>query len=112
MHQLSLEGAVQILRSYDNPEGPPYVAAVGRLQFDVLQYRLENEYGVKTHLDMLPYRFSSYVEEINPRTIRRPQSSFLALDARGRVVMLFTGEWEKNFTLERNPGIKLIDFVN
>jgi peptide chain release factor 3 len=112
MHQLSLEGAIQILRSYDNPEGPPYVAAVGRLQFDVLQYRLENEYGVKTHLDMLPYRFSSYVEEIDPRTIRRPQSSFLALDARGRVVMLFTGEWEKNFTLERNPGIKLIDFVN
>ena len=35
--QLCDEGAVQMLRSYENPNGAPYVAAVGRLQFDVLQ---------------------------------------------------------------------------
>ncbi len=112
MEQLSLEGAVQILRSFEQPEGTPYVAAVGQLQFDVLKFRLEEEYGVKTQLDLLPYRFSSYLVGGNPRDLRRPQSSFMALDAKGRVVILFTGEWEKNFMLERNPDIQLIDFVN
>lgn len=111
MEQLSLEGAVQILRSFETPEGAPYVAAVGKLQFDVLQFRLEHEYGVKTHLDIMPYRFSSYLEGGDPRTLRRPQSSFVALDARDRVVLLFTGEWEKNFILERNPEVQLVDFV-
>jgi peptide chain release factor 3 len=112
MTQLSLEGAIQILRSFENPEGPPYVAAVGKLQFDVLQFRLEEEYTVKTQLDILPYRYSCYLSGGDPRAIRRPQSSFLALDARDRVVLLFTGEWEKTFTLEKNPDIQLIDFVN
>lgn len=110
IHQISHEGTVQILRSYENPQAPPYVAAVGKLQFEVLQYRLENEYNVRTELSTLPYRYSAYVEG-DPTNMRRPSSSFLALDASGRVIMLFTSEWEKNFTREKNPDHKLIDFA-
>ena len=36
-------------------------AAVGRLQFDVLQYRLKNEYGVETNLSSLPYECSAWL---------------------------------------------------
>lgn len=108
--QLSHEGTVQILRSYENPAAPPYVAAVGKLQFEVLQYRLEDEYNVKTELTTLPYRYSAYLEG-DPTTMRRPSGSFLAIDARGRTIMLFTSEWEKSFTREKNPEHRLIDFA-
>lgn len=109
--QLSLEGAIQVLRSFDNPNGQPYVAAVGRLQFDVLQFRLRDEYNVETQLDLLPYKHSAYLIG-DPKTVTRAQSSFFAVDSRNRVVVLFTGEWEKRFMLERNPDIQLMDFLN
>jgi len=110
MDQLTSEGAVQLLRSYDNPQGQPLVAAVGKLQFEVLQYRLEDEYGVKTALDMLPYRYSVYLIG-DPKTLRKPQDSFFAVDTKGRVVLLFASEWERRFVIEQNPEHKLQEFL-
>lgn len=109
--QLAHEGAVQILRSWKNPDSSPYVAAVGKLQFEVLQYRLKEEYGVDTSLDMLPYRYSAYLIG-NPATVKRPQSSLLAVDALNRVVILFSAEWEKQYTREQNPDHQVLDFSN
>jgi peptide chain release factor 3 len=109
--QLCDEGAVQMLRSYENPNGAPYVAAVGRLQFEVLQFRIKEEYGVDTALDTLPYKYSAWLIG-DPKTLKKTQSAFLTLDSKDRVVVLFTGEWEKNYLLEKNPEHKLNDFVN
>jgi peptide chain release factor 3 len=109
--QLCSEGAVQMLRSYDNPHGTPYVAAVGKLQFEVLQYRIKEEYGVDTALDVLPYRYSAWLIG-DPKDLKKTQSSFLALDSKDRVVVLFTGEWEKNYLLEKNPDCSLHEFAN
>ena len=111
LKQLCDEGAVQLLRSFDYPESAPMVAAVGRLQFDVLQFRLRDEYNVETILDVLPYQESAWLIG-DPRQVRRPQSSALALDGQGRVVILFSGSWERKFVLERNPEHSLKDFAN
>jgi len=108
--QLAHEGAVQILRSYRNPENPPYVAAVGKLQFEVLQYRLSDEYGVSTEIDLLPYRYSLYVTG-DVATLKRPQSSLLALDAMQRVVLLLSAEWEKQYVKDNNPPGAVRDFA-
>jgi peptide chain release factor 3 len=108
--QLAYEGAVQILRSYKHPNNPPLVAAVGRLQFEVLQYRLKDEYGVETAMDMLPYRHSVYAMG-DPTTISLPMGSFVAIDARNRVVILLSADWEKKYVLERNPDHEFKDFV-
>jgi len=108
--QLSSEGAIQLLRSFDNPEGAPLVAAVGRLQFDVLQYRIRDEYGVETVLDAMPYQLSAWLEG-DPKLFRRPQGAYLALDDQGRVVVLFSSEWEKRFAEEKNPEHRLIQFL-
>ena len=110
MDQLSLEGAIQVLRSFDNRLGAPFVAAVGKLQFEVLQYRLEDEYGVKTQLEILPYRYSSYVAG-EASSLRKPMNSFLAVDRHGRLVMLFTNEWEKRYAAENNPNHTFHDYV-
>jgi peptide chain release factor 3 len=110
MLQLSHEGAIQVLRSFENPESAPFIAAVGRLQFDVLQFRLKEEYNVETHLDMMPYKYGAYVIG-DPRTLKKTQSSYLATDSDGRVLVLYPNEWEKRFIEERSPEHKLVEFV-
>lgn len=108
--QLAHEGAVQILRSYKNPKDPPLVAAVGKLQFEVLQFRLKEEYGVTSAIDYLPYRHSVYViGDVKGLTL--PMGSFLALDVRDRNVLLLSAEWEKKYVREKNPDHQFPDFV-
>jgi peptide chain release factor 3 len=110
IQQLAYEGAVQILKSFKNPKDPPLVAAVGRLQFEVLQYRLKDEYGVSTAIDFLPYRHSVYVlGDITKLTL--PMGSFVALDARERAVVLLSADWEKKYVREKNPEHEFRDFV-
>jgi peptide chain release factor 3 len=108
--QLANEGAVQILRSYRNPKDPPLVAAVGRLQFEVLQFRLQEEYNVKSAIDFLPYKHSVYVIGDSTK-LTLPMGSMLALDARERVVLLLSADWEKKYVREKNPDHEFRDFV-
>ena len=67
--QMAQEGTVQIMRSLNELES--LVAAVGRLQFDVLQYRLRQEYRVETVLDPLPYTCSAWLDG-DPATFKPP----------------------------------------
>jgi len=110
MKQLAAEGAVQILFSRDSQIIEPYVAAVGKLQFDVLQYRLQDEYGVKTSVNLLPHNQSAWLVG-NPDTFRKPSSALLVKDIQDRVVVLFTNAWEKRYAGEQNPSHQLVEFV-
>ena len=104
--QLALEGAIQILRSLDELEF--FVAAVGRLQFDVLVYRLRSEYRVEVTLDMLPYESCSWLEG-GVQTFQAPPDALVAKDSRNRPVVLFRSAWSKNFAREKNPHHTLLD---
>ena len=108
--QLTAEGTVQQLRSWDDAHAEPFIAAVGRLQFEVLQYRLREEYGVETHLSTLPYECSAWLVG-DPDTFKKPYSSTIAKDSRGRPVVLFTSPWDKRSAQEKNPEHKLIDYA-
>jgi peptide chain release factor 3 len=110
MTQLCSEGAVQLLRSYREPAGSPYVAAVGPLQFDVLQHRLLNEYTVETVLDVLSYRLSFYLSG-DPALFKLSGGATLALDARDRVVVLCSNDWEVRYLKEQNQKHELIEFL-
>jgi peptide chain release factor 3 len=106
IEQMAQEGTVQILRSLNDLES--LVAAVGRLQFDVLQYRLRHEYRVETVLDLLSYTCSAWLEG-DPATFKTPSASMIVKDQRGRVVVLFQDVVMKNIGRERNPGHVLKD---
>jgi len=100
IEQLAKEGTIQIMRSLDGLEF--YVAAVGRLQFDVLEFRLKHEYRVKTIVDMLPYESSAWlVGEVD--TFKPPSDALVVKDSQDRAVVLFRSAWSKNFARERNP---------
>ncbi len=100
IEQLAKEGTIQILRSLDGLEF--FVGAVGRLQFDVLEFRLQSEYRVKTILDVLPYESSAWLVG-DVATFKPPSDAMVVQDGRGRTVVLFRSAWSKNFASERNP---------
>ena len=109
LEQLVNEGTVQVL----NPESgvkEPLVAAVGKLQFEVLQYRLRDEYGCETTLSPLPYECSAWL--VGPReTFAPPTTALVARDHKGRTVVLFTSEWDKKNAAKKHPQHRLLDLA-
>jgi peptide chain release factor 3 len=105
--QLIDEGAIQMLKSY--PEGGDLIfAAVGQLQFEVMQYRLKDEYGVETILTSLPYHCSAWIiGEMN--TFAKPTGSALVQDRQGRPMALFSSQWEKDYCMKQNPKHEFVD---
>ena len=101
IEQLALEGTIQILRSLDELEF--FVAAVGKLQFDVLVFRLRSEYRVEVILDVLPFESSAWLVG-DVETFKPPSDAMVVKDSRDRPVVLFRSGWSKNFARERNPN--------
>lgn len=110
LSQLADEGTVQILYPYENGFASSYVAAVGQLQFDVLQYRLKDEYKVDSVIEPLAVKHCAFLIG-DPEAFRKTQNCLLARDKEGRVLVLFSGEWERRYLLEQNPGHQFEDFL-
>jgi len=109
VNELREEGAVQILYDTDESKRDPILAAVGQLQLEVVQYRLENEYGVQTRLEPLGFAVARWVvggwpalEQVgrifNCKTVR---------DAWNRPVLLFKNDWNLNQLREDHPELEL-----
>eukprot|EP00899_Mesostigma_viride_P003070 jgi/Mesvir1/12764/Mv22826-RA.1 len=107
VEELAGEGAVQVLYSQDETRQDPIIAAVGQLQFEVLQYRLENEYGVETQLDPLPFTVARWVLGGWPSVEKagRMFNCAVVKDLYGRPVLLFKNNWNVDQLLTDNPKI-------
>jgi peptide chain release factor 3 len=107
--ELREEGAVQIMYSTDEAKREPILAAVGQLQFEVVQFRLQNEYGVETILDLLPYSVARWVlggwEAL--KQVGRLFNTTTVKDSMGRPVLLFRNEWNCQQLEGDHPGLKL-----
>ena len=108
LEQLAAEGTVQRLWAEERENSAPIVAAVGRLQFEVLQYRLRDEYGVETALEPLPYECSAWLQGDRASFVV-PVRSTVVRDARGRSLVLFPSEWDRRQAAKRNPEHQLVD---
>jgi len=105
--QLVDEGAIQLLKEFER-EGESIYAAVGKLQFEVMQYRLKDEYGVETVLTPLPYQCSAWIlGEI--KTFAKSSSATLVQDRQGRPMALFRDQWDKQYCIKQNPNHQLVD---
>ena len=85
---------------------------VGVLQFDVLKYRLENEYNVEIRMDTLPYEHIRWIEnkEIDLDKIVGTSDMKKIKDLKDRPLLLFVNSWSIRMTLERNEGLELSEF--
>ncbi len=109
--QLATEGAVQTFRRADGIGEEVIVGVVGQLQFEVLQYRLKNEYGVEVRVTPLSFTAVRWVLQ-TPRELNRlrlPSTAMIAKDIRDRDVLLFESEWSISWALENNEGLRLGD---
>jgi peptide chain release factor 3 len=107
--QLSSEGAIQMLKSYER-EGDLIFAAVGKLQFEVMQYRLKDEYSVDTVLSFLPYQCSAWILG-DMKTFKKSTESIVVQDVQGRPMALFTSQWDKQYNIRENPKHELVDVI-
>ncbi|MEM7063656.1 MAG: peptide chain release factor 3 [Cyanobacteria bacterium P01_B01_bin.77] len=107
--ELREEGAVQIMYSADESRRDPILAAVGQLQFEVVQFRLKNEYNVDTMLDMLPYSVARWVtggwEAL--KDAGRLFNTVTVKDSYGRPVLLFRNEWNCQQVEGEHPKLAL-----
>ncbi len=112
LEELSEEGAVQIFYDRDRMEREPVLGAVGVLQFEVTQHRLQSEYNVPVRFEPLPYEHARWVEgEIAISKLEQPGYSTSLLDIEGRPLVLFTTEWAMHRALKEHPELKFKEAV-
>ncbi len=111
--QLREEGAIQVFYPWGSPRTEPILAAVGELQLEVVKYRLESEYNVKTHITLLPFELARRVEGESARiaAAQWPSNAKLVEDWDGRPVALFESEWSVNLAKEWNPHLEFAGFI-
>ncbi|MBO5460646.1 MAG: peptide chain release factor 3 [Ruminococcus sp.] len=112
INQIAQEGAIQIFQEFNTGMEEIIVGVVGVLQFDVLKYRLENEYNVEIRLETLPYEHIRWIEneEINMDKLIGTSDMKKIKDLKDRPLLLFVHEWSIRMTQERNKDLILSEF--
>ena len=112
INQIAQEGAIQIFQEFNTGMEEIIVGVVGVLQFDVLKYRLQNEYNVEIRLENLPYEYIRWIEneEIDMDRLSGTSDMKKIMDLKGHPLLLFAHEWSIRMTEERNEGLILSEF--
>lgn len=113
VNQIAQEGAIQIFQEFNTGMEEIIVGVVGELQFEVLTYRLENEYNVEVKLEKLPYEYIRWVEnkeEIDVAKIQGTSDMKRIKDLKDNPLLLFVNSWSVGMVEDRNPGLRLSEF--
>ena len=110
LDQLMDEGVAQLFTLDMN--GRRVVGTVGALQYEVIQYRLEHEYGAKCTYENLAAHKACWVEPENPKSdefidFKRVKQRYLAKDKQGQLVFLADSEFTIQMTQNKYPSVKL-----
>ncbi len=108
--QLMDEGVAQLFTLELN--GRKVIGTVGALQYEVIQYRLEHEYGAKCTYENFPVYKACWVEPKDPKSVefqefKRVKQKFLAKDKRGQLVFLADSQFSLQMTQQKYPNVKL-----
>ena len=111
LDQLLQEGVIQILHLKDSGAKVPLLAAVGPLQFEVAQYRLESEYGAASRLEAAPWTVVRWLPPHMPEGeidgLQLPTGSRIAYDSDQKPVVLFANDWSANYFIQTNKNAPL-----
>ena len=116
--QIAQEGAIQIFSEPQSGFEEVIVGVVGVLQFEVLEYRLKNEYNVDIIREGLPYEHIRWItsqkhlegglDELQKLVLT--SDTKLIQDVKGNYLLIFTSEWNIKWALDKNPGLELAEF--
>ena len=110
LDQLMDEGVAQLFTLDLN--GRKIIGTVGALQFEVIQYRLEHEYGAKCSYENLNVHKACWVEPQEHvgeefEEFKRVKQRYLAKDKKGQMVFLADSAFTIQMTQEKYPNVKL-----
>lgn len=110
--QIAQEGAIQIFQEPHKGMEEVIVGVVGTLQFDVLEYRLKNEYNVDIIMEGLSYQYLRWIEneDIDIKALNISSDTKVVQDFKGRFLLLFTDSWNINWALDKNKDLVLSEF--
>ena len=112
VEQIAQEGAIQIFHEPNSGMERVIVGVVGVLQFEVLEYRLKNEYKVDVLRNNMPYQYIRWIrnKDINVKSLNLTSDTKWVQDFKGNDLLIFTSAWNINWALEKNEGLILEDF--
>jgi len=110
LDQLMDEGVAQLFTLELN--GRKVIGTVGALQYEVIQYRLEHEYGAKCTYDMLNVHKACWVQPEDEKSnefkdFKRIKQRYLAKDKKGQLVFLADSAFSVQMTQDKYPTVKL-----
>jgi peptide chain release factor 3 len=114
LEQLAQEGTVQLYKPPAGRAGELILGALGQLQFEVVKYRLEVEYGVHVRREAVPYRLARWVSRadgapLDLDALHGAVEGLVVLDVRGRVVVLFDREWALRTAEKFHPELRFAE---
>ncbi len=110
MEQLLQEGVVQVLNVGTGQVKTPMLAAVGPLQFEVVQYRMKSEYGAESRLEPARWSLARWWRKPNAEEGYLPDlpaDAAHATDRDDQPVVLFADDWALRHFTQRNPTLEL-----
>ncbi len=105
LQQLCEEGVAQLFNRINDTQ--KIIGVVGQLQFEVIQYRLEFEYGAKCRFDTLNYSKACWLEadEIVIKEFARTRQNQMGSDTHGNTIFLSETQWGLDREIKENPDI-------
>ncbi|WP_181702134.1 peptide chain release factor 3 [Chthonobacter albigriseus] len=109
LQELAEEGVVQVFRPVDG--SPAMVGFVGALQLDVLQNRLDQEYGLQVGFEASQYNMARWIggEKADVEEFLKGNRSALAEDVDGEPVLLATSGYAFNYIKDKWPKVRFTD---
>ncbi len=108
LDQLLQEGVIQVFNLPDSAANIPLLGAVGQLQFEVVQYRLESEYGAPSVLETADWKLARWfdygVTRAELSELVLPTGVRFAEDSSRRPVLLFPNDWSLRYFAEKHPA--------
>ncbi|MFI5348811.1 MAG: peptide chain release factor 3 [Elusimicrobiota bacterium] len=114
LEQMLREGVVRALTPFEamGDAKTTLLAAVGPLQFEVAQFRMQSEYGVESRLEPMPWTLARWVGPKTPPgaidAAGLPMQSARVRDEDGAEMILFPTPWSAQYLTEKHPEIELL----
>jgi peptide chain release factor 3 len=110
LEQLAEEGTIQIFQQLQMGMKDPIVGVVGQLQFEVLQFRMEHEYGANIILDKMPFGYARWVvgEKFDPKAFDWEGNRQTVQDRDGNPLILFRDDWALSHAEEKHPELTFL----